>query len=132
MGIPAARASTAGQSAMACGTVKLACDLKLGSLKPRRYRASAGMVAPSDPLPQIIGTYSTRGSPPGLWAAQLYHHETPGEEAVGANAAEGAALAAMPRLHGALAASAPASHAASTPASSAASTPVYAASAALR
>ena len=39
--------------------------------------------------------------PPGLWFAQLYHHEMPGEEGdetVGAKAADGAAFIATPRL----------------------------------
>src|SRR6516225_10140152 len=48
-------------------------------------------------------------SPPaGGTLAQLYHHERPGEVAVGANAADGATLAAIPRLQ-ALAAGAMAS-----------------------
>ena len=35
-----------------------------------------------------------------LEADQLYHHETPGVDAVGAKPEEGAAFVAMPRLHG--------------------------------
>src|ERR1700723_1013148 len=49
--------------------------------------------------PQIMGTNSMLASPPGLWAAQLYHHERPAADADGANAAAGPSLAAMPRLH---------------------------------
>src|SRR5579872_4435136 len=107
MGMPPDRASTIGQSAAACWTVRLAWDLKFGSLKPSRYLDPAGMAWLSEPPPQSMGTYSTLGAPAsGACAAQLYHQVTPGKVSEGASAAVGAALAATPRLQGRLEASA--------------------------
>src|SRR5579864_4249135 len=93
-----ASASTCGQSAAACWGVRLACDLKFGSLKPRRYFAPAGIGPPIAALPQIMGTNSMPAGGAAPLFDQLYHHETPGKDAVGASALDGVALAAMPRL----------------------------------
>src|SRR5262249_29769727 len=87
-----------GQAAAACCGERFDCDLKFGSLKPRTKCDPAGRAVPALLLPHTMGTNSIAGSLPEPVIAQLYHHETPGLVAVGANAAFGAALAAIPRL----------------------------------
>jgi hypothetical protein len=54
-------------------------------------------LASSELLPQIIGSNSSP-APAAPCAAQSYHHETPGADAVAASADEGAVLVAIPRL----------------------------------
>src|SRR5580658_637037 len=97
--MPFAFASTMGQSAAACMSVRSDCALKFGSLNPSRYFEPAGMVAFNEPLPQIMGSSSMPVLPLEPWFDQLYHQTIPGEEAVGTNAADGAMFDAMPRLH---------------------------------
>src|ERR1700722_19143877 len=93
-----AAASIEGQSAAACCGVRLDCALKFGSLKPSTYREPAGKVALRSLPPQIMGANSIAPSPPELVVDQSYHHEIPGDDALGAKAADGAEFAPMPRL----------------------------------
>src|SRR5579884_2713962 len=95
-----AAASTAGQFAAACAGVILDWDLKFGSLKPSTYLDPAGSAEWSELAPQIIGTNAMPEPCPVPVSPQSYHHEMPGWVDEGENAAPGAALEAMPRLHG--------------------------------
>src|SRR5579859_1715404 len=94
-----ASASTWGQSAAACCGDRFACVEKLGSLKPSTNCEPPGRVSPRLFWPQIMGTNSIGVPMLEPWEPQLYHHTTPGADAVGASAADGGPPA-TPRLHG--------------------------------
>src|SRR5215831_3231654 len=96
-------ACKATQSVAACAAVRFDCDMKFGSLKPSRNFEPPGIVPLTVLAPHTIGTNSIPVLPPDGLRLQLYHQPIAGK-----NAAPGAVLAAIPRLHDAGAPPAPA------------------------